>query len=478
MLTATATNPATLSAYERMLTMARAAGCPADQVRNFLRSGIVLQPRQLLASAAARLADRPNGPTMIGFGGARGGGKSYWMLAQMGADDCQRHSGMKFLLLRKVGKAVREGFEDLLPQVLQGLRYRYIPSRMSLEFPHNGSQIILGHFQNESDIDAYLGLEYDGIGVEEATTLTLSKLRMIRTTARTSKPDWRPRLYFTTNPGGIGHAWFKQMFIDPSRKGAETDTRFIASTVDDNRFVNREYKATLDSLTGWQNRAWRWGDWDIAAGQYFTNFKRETHVVPAFPIPRHWRVWAAMDYGFTHYTVVYLMAEDGDGNLYVIDEHAERKWVEKQHADAIKAMLQRHGLSVDDLSAFVAGLDVFSKKSDGASIAEKYQELGIKLTPANNDRINGAAEILSRLGNVDAGISAHLFIMDRCARLADCIAAMMHDPNRPEDVLKVDTDDEGQGGDDYYDGCRYGVMAATRPLTGGLDRSPLQGYRG
>jgi len=66
------------------------AGCPRDQVKNFLRAGVVLQPRQLVASAAARLCDRPDGPTAIGYGGARGGGKSHWLLGQMGADERRR----------------------------------------------------------------------------------------------------------------------------------------------------------------------------------------------------------------------------------------------------------------------------------------------------------------------------------------------------------------------------------------------------
>lgn len=37
--------------------IAHAAGCPRDQMRNFARAGIVLQPQQLKASAAARLCD-------------------------------------------------------------------------------------------------------------------------------------------------------------------------------------------------------------------------------------------------------------------------------------------------------------------------------------------------------------------------------------------------------------------------------------
>ena len=77
-----------------------AAGCPEDQVRNLIVAKVFLQERQLAASAAARLCDHPNGPTAIGYGGARGGGKSHWLLAQMGADDCQRVPGLKCLLLR------------------------------------------------------------------------------------------------------------------------------------------------------------------------------------------------------------------------------------------------------------------------------------------------------------------------------------------------------------------------------------------
>ena len=101
------------------------AGCPRDQVRYFLRAGVVLQSRQLAASAAARLCDQADGPTSIGYGGARGGGKSHWLLAQMGADDCQRVPGLKCLLLRKVGKANLEQFEDLRRRVFGRLKHEF-----------------------------------------------------------------------------------------------------------------------------------------------------------------------------------------------------------------------------------------------------------------------------------------------------------------------------------------------------------------
>jgi len=448
---------------ETFIRAAFEAGCTRDQVENMARIGCIMQPRQLQASAAARKADTLSGPVEIGYGGARGGGKSHWLIGQL-ADDCLRYPGLKCLLLRKVGKSVKEAFADLLPKVMGGIQgeYEYIPSRSVLEFK-NGSQIIIGHFQTEKQIDAYLGLEYDVIGVEEATTLTFSKYRSIRTCCRTSKEGWRPRTYSTTNPGNIGHAWYKERFItSKSRRRA-----FIHATVDDNAFVNPEYKQDLDELTGWQLRAWRFGDWDIAAGQYFTNFRRELHVVKPFDI-RHMKVWGALDYGFHHYTMAYLLAEDGDGTIYHVAEHGERGWLIPDHAAGINAMLQRHGVTMGQLTTFVAGTDVFAKKDEGLTIADKYKAHGIDLKPANTDRINGAAEYLARLGNPDLlhedgtlRRPPRMFFFNTCQRLITCIPSLQTDPNRPEDVLKVDIDDDGNGGDDPYDASRYGIMAAS-----------------
>jgi hypothetical protein len=190
---------------------------------------------------------------------------------------------------------------------------------------------------------------------------------------------------------------------------------------------------------------------------------------------RRW--WAALDYGFTHYTVCYLLAEDFEGRVWILDEHAARRWVVARQAEAIRGMLDRHGLGVLDLDVFVAGRDVFSQQRDGKTVSQEYAAHGITLTAANDDRIQGAAEILNRLGDPDAGVGATIVVSRRCGRLIECMPTLEHDPHRAEDVLKVDTDDDGVGGDDPYDAARYGVMvASSRRLTVG--ESPVAGYRG
>ena len=475
-----------MTPWERYFLIGRRVGCPKDQMDRLQAADVILQERQLAASAVARLCDRADGPTAIGYGGARGGGKSHWLLAQMGADDCQRVPGLKCLLLRKVGKANLEHFEDLRRRLFGKLKHDFSAFRGILSFA-NGSRIIAGHFQNEKDIDAYLGLEYDVIGIEEATTLTARKYQDISTCCRTSKPNWRPRIYSTTNPGGVGHGWYRAKFIVPFQEKRETETRFIPARVTDNRWNNPEYLRVLQNLTGWQKRAWLDGDWDIAAGQYFTTLRREVHVVTDFDDTRAREWFVALDYGFAHYTVALLGCTDGDGNIFVVDEHAERLWLPERHATAIKAMLARHRvvnskwpianrqaetrpLALSDLKRIVAGADVFSRQSDGTTIAAQYAKHGISLHCANTDRVNGWAEILTRFGEpnvglAEGGVKPTLFIHKNCGRLIETLPALQHDPNRPEDVLKVDADEDGIGGDDAADALRYLVATKARTIT-------------
>ncbi len=313
-----------------------------------------------------------------------------------------------------MAKSNLENLDDLRRRLFGQLRHEFSAYRGILKFP-NGSKIIAGHYQSPSDLDAYLGLEYDVIAIEEATTLTSRKHQDIGTCCRTSKPNWRPRIYSTTNPGGIGHAWYRQKFIVPYLKGEERETRFVPAKVGDNQFNNPEYARVLQNLTGWQRRAWLDGDWDIAAGQFFTTFRRDAHVIEDFDDTRAREWFCALDYGFTHYTVVLLGCTDSDGNVFIVDEHAERLWLPQRHAAAVKSMLARHTvgagtnkrpLALTDLKRFVAGADVFSRQSDGSTVAAQYAKLGITLRMANSDRINGWAEILQRLGDPDAGLRA------------------------------------------------------------------------
>ncbi len=123
--------------------------------------------------------------------------------------------------MRRVGKSNQENFEDLRQRLFPDLKHTFNASRSILTFA-NGSRILARHYLHEQEIDAFLGFEYDVIGIEEVTTLTERKFKDLRTCLRTSKPDWHPRLYSTTNPGGVGHDWNHRLFILPHEHGVES----------------------------------------------------------------------------------------------------------------------------------------------------------------------------------------------------------------------------------------------------------------
>ncbi len=135
-----------------------------------------------------------------------------------------------------------------------------------------------------------------------------------------------------------------------------------------------------------------------------------------------------------------------------------------------QAEVQNRPPALTDLQRIVAGTDVLSRQSDGTTIAMQYAREGISLKPANTDRINGWAEVMRCFGEVSATpgnqvmVRPTLFIHARCQRLLETLPALQHDPNRPEDVLKVDADEEGVGGDDAADALRYLVGTKSRTV--------------
>ena len=425
-------------------------GLERDQLERFIAAGYIPQARQMEFHAQARLADESGGPNRIGYDGTRGQAKSHAIWMQSVADDMQRRQGLKGLYLRKIQKRAQESFDDLRRKTLRFVKHTYLQGVLKLP---NSSFMILGGFHAESDIDGYLGIEYDFVIIEDAMTLSHSKYEAIGGSIRTSRDDWRPRMYLSANPGGIGHAWY----VKEIRNG-KPGAAFVHTQMGDNVFINQEYEDYLNGLTGFLRRAWRDGDFSISAGQFFTTFS-DKHIIAPFPIPADWEIIGSLDYGMSHPTAIHLLAQSNDGQLYVIGEHVAARTPVEVHVKAVHYLLAQQNISLPRLRAFVAGGDVFAEsRTDGGTIARDYLEYGIKLTMANTARIQGAQEIQKRLGNPEMGIEPTLFIFNTCPRLIETLPMMQHDPKRLDDVLKVDADINGENGDDEYDSARYGIM--------------------
>lgn len=465
------------------LQAGKEAGCPPDQMMNLTKAGMILQPKQLDMSAAARQCDyrcpaceelhakgqktkkdcTDCGPVVIGVGGARGGGKSAWLAAQVMLDDCQRRPGLKFLYLRKTAKSLREQIRDLLKKTFpthsaSNPMYNYREQFGEIKFP-NGSFIMIGHFKDESEIDNYIGNEYDGIAIEELTTLTASKWENLCSCLRSSKTDWRPRAYAAWNWGGIGHSWVKQLFYDPWKEKRQIKTRYILALVIDNHHNNPEYVHTLESYVGWKYQSWYLGDPDFAAGNFFTNYREDIHVYPNEITTLHpseiTRWFGSMDYGSSHPNCFHLHCETENGDIFTVGECHTMGETIADNCAQFGDLCRLNNVEVFELDAVFSGQDVKrtdrKTREDGSTIETEFSENNVKLTPIHINRVNAFSQMQERMGNVSRGIRPSWFIHKSCIYLRAQIQCAQCDPKKPNDIIKQNVDvasGTDAGGDD------------------------------
>ncbi len=438
-------------------------GSPPDQANNFLSRGYTPFPWQWGFHAAARAADQSNGPIEIGCGGARGPGKSHAIFGQAALDDSQRVKNLKTLFIRKTAISAKESFGDLIERILSG-KVAYSLSNNVISFA-NGSRILLGGFHSEDDIDKYIGVEYDSIVLEELNQLTEEKYEKLRGSLRTSKQNWRPRIYASFNPGGVGHAFVKSKFVLPHRLHEEKQTRFIPANYLQNPALNKEYIDYLTSLQGDLGRAWREGDFDLFAGQFFKEFRDSIHVCAPFTIPDEWFHFFAFDYGLNHPLSLGWYAVSPDGVLYRYRELHGSGMSYTQAAEEFVAMTPPN----EKLAYGACDPALWAKRGEndeilsGAEIfARRVGELTGKqprLIKADNARVVGwgvVREYLRPYKGSDDKVTANLQIFSTCPAMLRCLPEQVHSETQPEDMAKQD-------GDDPADELRYAAMSRPRP---------------
>ena len=157
------------------------------------------------------------------FGGSRGGGKSWVVLITDGLL-CLHYPGIKTLLIRRTFPELRENHVLPLKQKLKGIA-TYKETEKVFEFP-NTSRLKLGYLDAESDVLQYQGQEYDVIFLDEATQFTEFMFNILTACLRGAN-KFPKRMYLTCNPGGVGHAWVKRLFIDRDFRGSENPDDYL-----------------------------------------------------------------------------------------------------------------------------------------------------------------------------------------------------------------------------------------------------------
>jgi phage terminase large subunit len=410
----------------------------------------------------------------LAYGGSRGGGKS-WAARRKAILLAFRYPGIQILFVRRTYKDLKEN-HLLQLQAEIGHVCKYDRESHAFIFP-NGSRLRLGYCDSEKDAIQYQGQAYDVIFLEEATQFTEFQFHIFTECNRSSgamRIKFRPRMYLTCNPGGVGHAWVKRLFIDKIYKGKERPENyaFIPSSVYENDYLmenDPDYVEALEALPEVRRKAMLYGDWNVFEGQFFTEWRDNpegyfthcgSHVIEPFKIPDTWYRYRSFDFGYAKPFAVGWYAVNHDGVMYKYRElygctgepDVGVRWEPEKIAQEIRKIedaLEPRGVFIQG----VADPAIWNKES-GESIAEIMERHRVYFDKADNDRLNGWMQMHNRLEFDDEGKAA-LYIFKTCPNTIRTLPLMLHDKVKVEDL---DTKLE----DHIADEMRYICMA--RPI--------------
>lgn len=444
------------------------------------------------------------------FGGAKGGGKSDFMLGDFGQDVPVLGAHWHGIIFRKSYPQL----EELVKRALMiypnwfGLEAKdcWRSGSHTFHWP-NGATLKFRHMENDDSWLEYQGHQYGWVGFDELPQWSnnVPYMQMKSTLRNATIPIPNKRIRSTGNPGGPGHGWVKQHFaidryplggelIVPAVKGG-TARMFIKSKVTDNKILMKndpEYVHRLADLgSPTLVKQYLDGDWNVIAGAYFPEFSIDKHVLRPFAVPSHWMRFRSMDWGSASpFSVGWYAVSDGnpvsrdDGTVVELPRGALVKYREwygvkiseltglyepnvglKMTAEEVaKGILKREAetmqMSVLDPSAF--------KEDGGPSIASRMGNLKVYFQKADNSRKVGWDAMRSRLKGTGGVVEVNngvgtpmIYFFTNCDHTIRTIPELQHDTGKAAGAIEdVETESEDHAGDE----TRYACMA--RPWIG------------
>ncbi len=420
------------------------------------------------------------------FGGAAGPGKTKALLWEA-IGQATEHPGIDTLLMRRTFPELESSLITQFRRDVPRDAYKSYNESKHLVTWLNGSTTRFGYSASEHDIYQYQGAEFAFIGVDELTHFTLAQWQFLTSRNRSAVPGVTPCMAAASNPGNIGHAWVKALWIDrqpaPGMDRPEqydpADYAFIRATLADNPIYAEDaaYIKTLNALPTHQRQAFLLGDWSVVAGQYFDVFDVRRHTARAehVHVELHWPRWISIDWGFEHPSAVYWHAVAPDNSVVTYREFVANHLSPRMLAQAIveRSVLPPEsvypvgefagraasaGYSHSDrerIQAIYLSPDAFARHTSESTICDQLAEVLLRAdmpypAPADDDRIGGWMLLYQMLEQGKWTITGN------CARLIECLPMLIRDPANVEDVLKV-------SGDDPADSARYGLKSRLAP---------------
>ncbi len=446
--------------------------CLSDRYRPFDR-----QKQFHLSTAKYRL-----------FGGAAGPGKTKGLLWEA-ILQATAVAGSDTLLLRRTYPELESSLLAYFRRDVPRAFYKSYNEAKHVVTWKNGSTTRFGYCRNEHDVYQYQGAEFLFIGLDELTHFTLKQWQFLTSRNRCPVPGSFCTMAGATNPGNIGHAWVKALWVDhvppPGFERPELynprDYDFIRARLDDNPIYanDAEYRRTLEALPEHLRRAFLEGDWNVFAGQYFDVFEYGRHTArpEELRLEPWWPRWISIDWGFQHPSAVYwhcaipVVSRQSKVESKIETRNADssfnfqpstfnsrivtyREFVQSGLSPRMLAQAIAERSGRERISEVFLSPDAFAHRTSEASIAEQLGDVLIanglpRPSPADDDRIGGW-QLMYQLLESDSWV-----IAENCAKLIECLPQLVRDDRRVEDIRKVE-------GDDPADAARYGLVSGGR----------------
>lgn len=260
--------------------------------------------------------------------------------------------GVSQYILRKTMSDARDTVwqQTMLPILEKDARAKLctIYKQPTMAEYRNGSIIKIGGL-HPSEIDKVLGGEHGRIWINEASEPAWQNVPalMTRLNARTPhRENGKPivsKLYADFNPTTIKH-WTHKAFVrkvDPLTEEPWADPQkwgWLRMNPTDNKANLADgYLQILESLSPRDKDRFLYGEFGQLAGLVFDNFDPEIHVYDSMTMGKDWKLYRAIDFGFTNpFTCYWAYYDEASETLYIDEEWYHSNITVNAHAVKIK----------------------------------------------------------------------------------------------------------------------------------------------
>jgi len=178
----------------------------------------------------------------------------------------------------------------------------------------NGSRLHVGGLDNP---DKFLSAEYDFIYVNQAEETSLDDWEKLtgRATGRSGNTPYT-QVLADCNPDVPTHWILARQRLQKLESRHKDNPMLWDHEREEWTAQGRKSIETLDALTGVRYKRGRLGLWVAAEGQVYEGYDPAIHLIDRFEIPKGWRRFRVIDFGYRNPFVCQWWALDGDDRLY------------------------------------------------------------------------------------------------------------------------------------------------------------------